>query len=84
MTPAPPRRSHPRDPWRRAPVGELQEQLLPRWFVLTALVMVPVAAALAVAALVSSGPDRLPVAARRPPPSDGLTSDVGRLRTGDS
>ncbi|CAN5241683.1 hypothetical protein BH20ACT9_BH20ACT9_11040 [soil metagenome] len=84
MTPAPPRRPHPRDPWRRAPVGELQEQLLPRWFVLTALVMVPVAVAVVVAALASSGPARLPVAARRPPPSGGLTSDVGRFRTGDS
>ena len=84
MTPAPPRRSHPRDPWRRAPVGELQEQLLPRWFVLTALAMVPVAVAVAVVALASSGPARLPVAARRPPPAGGLTSEVGRLRTGDS
>lgn len=84
MTPAPPRRSHPRDPWRRAPVGELQEQLLPRWFVLTALGMAPVAVVLVVVALASSGPPRLPVAARRPPPAGGLTSDVGRLRTGDS
>ncbi|MBW3601471.1 MAG: hypothetical protein KY434_02085 [Actinobacteria bacterium] len=84
MTPAPPRRPHPRDPWRRAPVGELQEQLLPRWFVLTALAMALLAAAVAVVALVSSGTTRLPVAARRPPPSDGLTSDVGRLRAGDS
>lgn len=74
---------NPRDPWRRAPVGELQEQLLPRWFVLTALILVPVAIVAAIAAFLVFGPDEVPVAQRRPPPGGGLTSDVGDYRVGN-
>ena len=77
-----PRRST--DPWRHAPVSELQDQVLPRWFVLTALVMVPVAIAALVAAFVVSGPDEVPVAARRPTPTPALTTEVGDLLVGDS
>ena len=71
------RTPHPRDPWRRAPVGELQEQLLPRWFVVLCLVLIPIAIAAVVAGFVVFGPEDVPVAARRPPPADGLTNDVG-------
>jgi hypothetical protein len=75
---------NPRDPWRRAPVGELQEQLLPRWFVLTALISIPLAVAAVVGAFVVFGPDEVPVAARRPPPADGLTNAVGAFEVGDA
>jgi hypothetical protein len=74
----------PRDPWRDAPVGELQDQVLPRWFVLTAVVMVPVAIVAAIGAFVVFSPREVPVAARRPPPGGGYTHAVGELRTGDS
>lgn len=74
----------PRDPWRNAPVGELQEQLLPRWFVILALVSVPVAITALVAAFAQFGSDDLPVAERRPPPAAGLTSAVGELAVGDA
>jgi hypothetical protein len=77
-------RGAPRDPWRDAPTSELQDQVLPRWFVLTGLVMVPVAIAALVAAFVLGGPDEVPVAARRPPPGGGYTNAVGDLRTGGS
>lgn len=75
----------PRDPWHNAPVGELSEQLLPRWFVILAVVSVPVAIAVFVVAFVmmGSGGD-LPVAQRRPPPAAGLTHDVGEYAVGDS
>lgn len=73
-----------RDPWRRAPVGELGEQLLPRWFVVLGLVMVVVAIAALVAAFVVFGPQDVPPAARRPPPGGGLTHDVGAYQVGAS
>jgi len=73
-----------KDPWRRAPTSELGDQVLPRWFVLVALVMIPIAIAAMIAAFVRSGPDPLPVAARRPPPAGGLTAAVGEFRVGDS
>jgi hypothetical protein len=72
----------PSDPWRRAPVSELQDQVLPRWFVLTAVIMVPVAVVALVAAFAVFGPDDVPVAARRPPPAEGFTNGVGDLRVG--
>lgn len=77
-------RRAPQDPWRDAPVSELQDQVLPRWFVLTALVLVPVALVAAIGAFVVFGPQEVPVAARRPPPGGGYTHAVGALRTGDS
>jgi hypothetical protein len=73
-----------RDPWRRVPVGELQEQLLPRWFVVSALVLAVAAVAVAAAAFVVVGPGEVPVAARRPPPAQGLTNAVGQFRVGES
>jgi hypothetical protein len=72
------------DPWRKAPVGELQEQLLPRWFVVLGLALVPVAVGALVAALVVFGPDEVPVEARRPPPAGDLTHDVGAYEVGQS
>ena len=78
------RTPHPRDPWRRAPVGELGEQLLPRWFVLLCVVLLPIAIAAAVAAFIVFGPQEVPVAARRPPPAQGLTSDVGEYIVGST
>ena len=76
--------NNPRDPWRRAPVGELQEQLLPRWFVLLCVTMIPLALLAAVAAFVVFDPDEVPVAGRRPPPADGLTNAVGEHVVGDA
>ena len=77
-------RRAPRDPWRDAPVSELQDQVLPRWFVITAVVMVPVALVAVLGAFLVFGPEEVPVAARRPPPAGGYTHAVGDLRTGDS
>ncbi|HVM14283.1 MAG TPA: hypothetical protein VM287_08125 [Egibacteraceae bacterium] len=76
------RQAPPRDPWRNAPVGELQEQLLPRWFVILALISVPVAVAAFVAAFTMFGSDEVPVAERRPPPAGGLTHAVGEFAVG--
>jgi len=76
--------TNPRDPWRKAPVGELQEQLLPRWFVILCLVMVPAAIAAVIAGFVVFSPAEVPVAARRPPPADGLTNDVGEYQIGST
>ena len=77
-------RSNPRDPWRKAPVGELQDQLLPRWFVLLCIALIPVAIAAAIAGFVVFSPDEVPVAARRPPPANGLTNDVGQFVVGET
>ncbi|HEY8341297.1 MAG TPA: hypothetical protein VIK95_15615 [Egibacteraceae bacterium] len=76
----------PRDPWARAPVGELGEQLLPRWFVILALLSIPVAIAVTVAAFAVFTPADQPVAARRPPPEAGstLSTAVGEVAVGDS
>jgi hypothetical protein len=73
-----------KDPWRRAPVGELQDQVLPRWFVLVAIAMVLVFAGVVVAAFVISGPREVPVAERRPPPARGLTTGVGAYQVGEA
>ena len=75
---------NPRDPWRSAPVGELQDQLLPRWFVILILVLIPVAIAAVVAAFVVFRPAEVPVAERRPPPAGDLTSDVGQFVVGEA
>jgi hypothetical protein len=65
-------------------VGELHDPLLPRWFVLVAVVSVPVAAVVIVTALLLGGRGELPLAERRPPPAGTLTSDVGELIVGDA
>lgn len=75
---------NPRDPWRKAPVGELQEQLLPRWFVLLCVALVPVAIVVAVVALASVDREPIPLGERRPAPAAGLTHDVGEYQVGDS
>ncbi|HUH06729.1 MAG TPA: hypothetical protein VML96_02875 [Egibacteraceae bacterium] len=72
----------PRDPWRGAPVGELSEQLLPRWFAILAVAMVPLALAAVVAALIVGGAAEVPLSQRRPPPAGDLTADVGALDAG--
>lgn len=73
-----------RDPWADTPVGELSEPLLPRWFVLLAVALVPVALVVAGLALFGFGPRELAVAERRPPPAGGYTHDVGAALVGDS
>jgi len=52
--------------------------------VLTALVLVPVALLAVVAAFLVAGPDEVPLAARRPPPADGLTHAVGPFEVVDA
>ncbi len=74
----------PRDPWQNAPVGELSEELLPRWFVILAMASVPAAIAVLVTAFLLMGADEVPVAERRPPPAAGLTHDIGEFAVGDS
>lgn len=78
------RRNGARDPWADAPTGELGDQVLPRWFVLTALAAVVAAVAVAVAAFVVAGPATVPVEARRPPPSAMYTTAVGDVERGGS
>jgi hypothetical protein len=75
-----------RSPYEGARVEELEEPLLPRWFVLLALGAIPVALGVAVWAFVAFGPDDLPVAERRPPPAPtgALTTDVGQYTVGES
>lgn len=72
-----------RSPWARTRTGELADPLLPRWFVLLALVAVAAAAAAAVAAFLVFTPADVGVAERRPPPAGGLTTGVGDLVVGD-
>ena len=79
-----PPQPNPRDPWRKAPVGELGDQLLPRWFVLLCVALIPVAIAAVIAAFVVFAPEDVPVAARRPPPANGLSNDVGDFVVGES
>jgi hypothetical protein len=73
-----------RDPWSDAPTGELGDQLLPRWFVLTALTLVAIAVIVLVAALLLPERDPVPVEARRPPPSLMYTTAAGEVQTGMS
>ncbi len=68
-----------RDPWRKAPTGELGDQVLPRWFVLIVVMLIPVAATVVVVALVLGGPRQLAVAERRPPPAGGYTNRAGEI-----
>lgn len=78
------RHEPPRDPWQYTRTGELQDQLLPRWFLITAGVIVLLGlAVLAIAATAGTRPE-LQGAARRPPPTARLTHDVGDIHTGRS
>jgi hypothetical protein len=70
------------DPWRDAPTSELGDQVLPRWFVLTAIAAIVAAVIVVVAALGSPGRDPIPVEARRPPASATYTTAVGEVQTG--
>jgi hypothetical protein len=83
------RRRQPRPvkaPYVGARVEELEEPLLPRWFVLLCVGLVPVALATFVAAFVVFGPEEVPVGERRPPPDAAgfLTTDVGQYNVGES
>lgn len=68
-----------------ARTGELEDPLLPRWFVLLGLAAIPAAIGVLIWAFVAFGPEEVPVAARRPPPVEGstLTTAVGDLNVGD-
>ncbi len=77
-------RDRSRDPWASAPTGELSDPLLPRWFVVLAVVLVPVAIVTAVLAFFAFSPDEQPVEERRPPPGGELTHDVGEYAVGEA
>jgi hypothetical protein len=62
----------------------LQDQLLPRWFVLLCVALVPVAIIAIIAAFFVFGTDEVGVAERRPPPTDTLSTDVGEYVVGES
>lgn len=72
------------DPWRDAPTSELGDQVLPRWFVLTAIAAVIAAIVVGVAAFVLPSRSTVAEAARRPPPSAAWTTAVGAVEAGDS
>jgi hypothetical protein len=76
------RRRH-KDPYAGLPTDEFEEPILPRWFVVVALLSVPVAMVVFVVAFFGFGRGETPVVERRPPPGEGLTSDVGDLVVGD-
>ncbi len=78
------RRNGARDPWANAPTGELGDQVLPRWFVLTAIGAVVAAVVVAVIAFRPPGRASVPVEARRPPASSEYTTAVGGLEVGGS
>jgi hypothetical protein len=78
------RRNGSRDPWADAPTSELGDQVLPRWFVLTAIAAVLAAAVVAAVAFATIGRDDLPVAERRPPPDGDFTTAVGEVDVGAS
>lgn len=71
-----------RDPWANAPTSELGDQVLPRWFVVTALAAVAAAVVVAAAALILPTRSTVPVEARRPPPSAEYTTAVGAVEVG--
>lgn len=75
-------RARPPDPYAKAPIDELHEPVLPRWFVLLALGLIPLAFGVAAYALLGSSPEQVPVAERRPPPDGELTHAVGAWRAG--
>lgn len=73
------------DPWKDAPTEELQDQVLPRWFVLLGITTVLIALVTVVAAFTVFGRSDVPVAQRRPPPPAqpaGRTHDVGEVQIG--
>ena len=65
------------------PVDELDEPILPRWFVLTVLASIPVALVVFALAFFGFGRTEVPVAERRPPPANDLSADVGTLAAGE-
>ena len=65
------------------PVDELDEPILPRWFVLTMLASIPLALVVFVLAFFGFGRTEVPVAERRPPPANDLSADVGVLAAGE-
>lgn len=73
-----------RDPWADAPTSELGDQVLPRWFVLTAITAVIVAVVVGLAAFRAIGRPRIAVEARRPPASQAYTTAVGQVEAGAS
>ena len=77
-------REHPRDPWRNTRVGEQGDPLLPRWFAILAVVIVPVGLVVGVVAFLNAGRGEVPVAERRPADADRFTSEVGALAAGDA
>lgn len=72
-----------KDPYEGLPVDELEDPILPRWFVLTLLASIPIAIAVFVFAFFLAGGGETPLAERRPPPDGERTSAVGALETGD-
>lgn len=72
------------DPYATAPLGALSEPLLPRWFVVLAVALVPVAVVVLLVAFPFLGGDELPAAEVRPPPgAEGAFShDVGEVTLG--
>jgi hypothetical protein len=72
------------DPWRDAPTSELGDQVLPRWFVLTALVTALVAIVVLVSAFLLPSRTTVPVVARRPPASAAYTTAAGEVSSGTS
>lgn len=77
----------PSDPYVRARTGELSEPLLPRWFVLLAVTLVPVAAGVFLVAFpFLSGTDPVPLGEQRPPPpaDASLSHRVGTVELGES
>lgn len=70
------------DPWRDAPTSELGDQVLPRWFVLTAIVSVVIAVVVLFAAFALPRRNAVPVEARRPAASEMYTTAVGEVQTG--
>lgn len=73
-----------RDPWANAPTGELGDQVLPRWFVLTAIAAVLAAMTVGVIAFRPPGRAAVPAEARRPPASSQHTTAVGQIADGGS
>lgn len=72
------------DPWRGAPTGELGDQVLPRWFVLSAIALVVIATIVLAVALALPQREGIAVEARRPPPSAEYTTDAGEVQAGTS
>lgn len=83
--PPPQGASQVRHPYSDAPVEELDEPILPRWFVLLAIASAIVAVVVFLVAFpVGGGDDELPLAERRPPPDSQLTHAVGGYELGSA